>query len=108
MFTIPQYTHPDFSGAVFQSAPDVRTEIVQKKGVAPENFHATSMYPEYFKIEGKWKLTTGSRMDCVPVVCRNGRIEATEVRRLEKGDRVILGRTEDGSEGIFLYTEGFH
>ena len=30
-----------------------------------------------------------------------------ENRNLKKGDRVILGRTEKGEEGIYLHTTGF-
>jgi hypothetical protein len=65
------------------------------------------MYTEYFKIDGEWKLITGTRMDCVPRVCANGALEAVEFRRLKVGDRVIVGRSDDGSEGIYLYAKGF-
>jgi hypothetical protein len=30
-----------------------------------------------------------------------------EIRRLQQGDKVITGRTEDGSEGIYVYPFGF-
>jgi lysine-ketoglutarate reductase/saccharopine dehydrogenase-like protein (TIGR00300 family) len=107
LFHIPAYKHPDFSSDFFTKAPDVAVQAVEKEGVAPEGFHATSMYPEYFKVGGEWRLITGSRMDCVPVLFADGEIEAKEARRLQVGERVILGRTDDGSEGIYLYTKGF-
>ena len=75
-------------------------------GVAPSGFHAMSIFPEYFKVGGRWLLAEESRMDCVPVF-RDGRIEVTEFRKLRKGDSVILGRSEDGSEGIFVHAKGF-
>jgi hypothetical protein len=65
------------------------------------------MYPEYFKIDGQWKLMDETRMDCVPVIRDNGRIEAVEFRRLNVGDRVIIGRNDDGTEGIYIYNKGF-
>ncbi len=107
MFQIPIYTAPDFSQEKFVSAPDAATAKVTMRGVAPENYHATSMYPEYYKIDGKWVLLPETRMDCVPVIHPDGRLEAKEFRRLEIGETVILGRTEDGSEGIYLYSGGF-
>lgn len=107
MFQIPKYTAPDFSQEKFASAPDAATQKVTVKGVAPDNYHATSMYPEYYKIDGKWVLMPQTRMDCVPVIHPDGRLEAKEFRRLEVGETVILGRTDDGSEGIYLYSDGF-
>ncbi|MCT4618193.1 MAG: hypothetical protein N4A62_02260 [Marinisporobacter sp.] len=107
MFKMPKYNHPDFEKKNFQVAPNVKVEKVTKDGVAPENYHVTSMYPEYFKINGKWILATESRMDCVPVIVENGKIEMKEFRNLKVGDGVIIGRTEDGSEGIYLYANGF-
>ncbi len=47
-------------------------------------------------------------MDCVSVYRENGRIDAVEFRNLKKGDLVVLGRTEDASEGIFVHADGFH
>ncbi len=45
-------------------------------------------------------------MDCV-AVCRGGRIDVLEFRNVRRGDPVILGRTEDASEGIYVYPHGF-
>ena len=55
-FQIPEYHHPDFSQEQFLKAPDARWEVVEMDGVAPEYFHSTSMYPEYFKIDGEWNI----------------------------------------------------
>lgn len=107
MFQIPQFKAPDFSLERFASSPDVSTAKVEIKGVAPEHYHATSMYPEYYKINGEWVLMPATRMDCVPVIHPDGSLEAKEFRRLEVGETVITGRTDDGSEGIYLYSEGF-
>jgi lysine-ketoglutarate reductase/saccharopine dehydrogenase-like protein (TIGR00300 family) len=104
---IPKYEAPDFTQDKFVNSPDVKIAKVQVKGVAPDNYHATSMYPEYFKIDGEWKLIEGTRMDCVPIIHDDGTIETVEFRRLNVGDRVILGRDDSGAEGIYLYNKGF-
>ena len=62
-FHLPEYHHPDFSQKQFTDAPNVKWELAEKDGVAPEYFHSTSMYPEYFKIDGEWVLAKESRMD---------------------------------------------
>jgi len=45
-------------------------------------------------------------MDCVLVV-RGVAVEATEARRLKQGGMVVIGRTENGEDGIFVHTGGF-
>ena len=107
MFTLPKYYAPDFSAEMFKNAPDVRWEEAAADGVAPENYHSTSMYPEYFKINGEWMLPEKSRMDSSVVFDKDGTLKVVENRNLKKGDRVILGRTEKGEEGIYLHTTGF-
>lgn len=107
MFKMPEYTAPDFSKEELKNAPDARWEEVVQDGVAPENYHSTSMYPEYFKLEGKWLLPKKSRMDSSVVWDKDGTLKVVENRNLKKGDRVILGRTEGGEEGIYVYTSGF-
>jgi lysine-ketoglutarate reductase/saccharopine dehydrogenase-like protein (TIGR00300 family) len=65
-----------------------------------------SIFPEYFKIDGQWLLAEESRMDCVAVY-ENGRIFVREFRLLKKGDMVVVGRTENCEDGIFMHTDGF-
>ena len=105
-FQLRKYKEPDFTEQKFTKAPDARITPVTMDGVAPENFHAMSIYPEYFKIGGRWLLAEESRMDCVPVL-RNGKIEVVEFRLLKRGDAVICGRTENCEDGIFLHADGF-
>ena len=75
-------------------------------GVAPERFHAMSIFPEYFKLGGAWHLAEESRMDCV-AVWEAGRIVVREFRLLKRGDLAAVGRTEQGEEGILVYPDGF-
>lgn len=106
-FELPVYRHPDFTEEPFSSSPVAQTVEVEIDGVAPDNFHATSNHPEYVQVDrGKWILAEESRMDCV-IVVRNDSLDVVEPRRLLKGDRVVVGRTENGEEGIYVHTEGF-
>lgn len=107
MFELPRYKEPDFSDSRFANAPDAAWEEVTIDGVAPENYHSTSMYPEYFKINGTWTLARESRMDSSVVLRDSGELDVVENRNLKKGDKVILGRTENGEEGIYLHSTGF-
>ena len=106
-FEMPKYYPPDFNEERFLSAPDVKIAPAPKDGVAPEYYHSTSMYPEYFKLNGKWILAEESRMDSCVVVSDDSRLFVVEARNLKKDDKVILGRTEKCEEGIYLHADGF-
>ena len=81
---------------------------VQKAGVAPQGYHATSIYPEFFQLrKGQWVLPKHSRMDCVGVLGPDGTLEVREFRLLKPGDLVACGRRENGEEGIFVHVEAF-
>lgn len=101
-----EYTHPDFTEEKFVNCPEAVFEPVPMDGVAPMNFHAMSIFPEYFKVDGKWLLAEESRMDCVPVL-KDGKIHVVEFRNLSKGDMVAVGRTENCEDGIYVYPYGF-
>lgn len=111
MFRMPIYTEPDFTAEPLASSPNARLARVERDGVAPEGFHSTSMYPEYVKVDGTWVMPRFSRMDASMVVERDEEgspsIRVIENRNLRAGDLVVLGRTERGEEGIFLYDHGF-
>ncbi|MBU2644654.1 hypothetical protein KKI24_08105 [bacterium] len=105
--TLPQFRPPDFSAPGLAQAPVVKTEKVIADGVAPDNFHGTSNHPEYIHLgNGKWLLARENRMDCV-MVLKGEQLDIVEGRRLKKGDAVVVGRTENGEEGIYVYTQGF-
>lgn len=105
-FKLKPYTAPDFTLPLFKEAPDAALVPAPKDTVAPEGYHAMSIYPEYFKIDGQWLLAEDSRMDCVAVY-ENGRILVIEFRLIKKGDLIVCGRTEGAQEGIFVHTDGF-
>ena len=105
-FSLPPFTSPDFSAPRFSQAPDAMLVPSPKDKVAPEQYHAPTIFQEYFNIGGRWLLAKESRMDCVAVY-ENGEISIREFRRLKQGDLVVIGRTEDASQGIFVYPNGF-
>ena len=105
-FQLPAYLEPEFDREPLISSPNVRTQPVLQDGVAPDDFHATTIFPEYFKIDGKWILVKESRMDCAVVLSGN-EVQVTEQRRLCRGENVIVGRGENGEEGIYVHTTGF-
>lgn len=105
-FELVKYAAPDFSGEMFVNAPDAAMAPAPRDRVAPRNYHATTIFPEYFKVDGRWLLAGESRMDCVAVY-ENGTIAVREFRNLKQGDLVFTGRTENCEEGIFVYPNGF-
>jgi len=107
MFVMPAYHHPDFTRLEFVNAPDVTVAPAACDGVAPEGFHSTSMFPEYFKVNGTWRLAEESRMDASVILRPDGTLAVIENRCIKKDDRVILGRTEKCEEGIYMHCSGF-
>lgn len=109
-FEMPKYHHPDFEKDIFKNAPNATLVEVEEDGISPRNYHALSVYPEYFKINDKWVLAAESRMDTVCVANDTPgeeSVDIVEFRNLKKGDKVVIGRTEDASEGIYVWTQGF-
>lgn len=109
-FSMPKFNPPNFNQDFFINAPNATLVEVMEEGVSPANYHALSVFPEYFKINNKWVLATESRMDTVCVAndtLGEESVNIVEFRNLKKGDKVVVGRTEDGSEGIYMYTQGF-
>jgi hypothetical protein len=107
-FTLPTYHPPNFAQAPLKDAPLVRFAPVVQPGVAPENYHATSIFPEYFHFgQGRWVMLAQARMDCVVVRSGDALLVAKEFHHLEVGEQVALGRGENGEEGIFVHTGAF-
>ena len=105
-FSLRPFTAPDFDQEQFRNAPNAVLEPCPKDGVAPMNYHAMSIFPEYFKVDGQWIMAKESRMDCVPVY-EDGVIYVKEFRLLKAGELVFTGRTENCEDGIYVYPDGF-
>lgn len=106
-FVMPTYHAPDFTETRFLEAPNVSIALCDMDGVVPENYHSTSMYPEYYKIDGDFRLAEESRMDCAVILRENGTLDVVEMRNVRMGDKVILGRSENCEHGIYLHASGF-
>jgi len=107
-FQLPEYHPPDFHRPSLADAPCAVFQEVLHDGVAPDNYHATSIFPEYFHLAPTaWVLAAPSRMDCVTVRHPDNTLEVKEFRRLKKGEMVAVGRTDNGEDGIWVHTEGF-
>ena len=105
-FQLGQYIEPDFTQEMFTKAPEAKLAPAPRDMSAPENFHATSIFPEYFKVQERWILPEDSRMDCVAVY-EDGQIFVREFRNIKEGDMIFLGRTERCEEGIYVHDAGF-
>lgn len=106
MFRLDSYIEPDFSQGALGGAPDCTLVKAPHAKAAPAGFHATSIYPEYFRIGGRWHLAEDSRMDAV-AVWDGEKIAVKEFRNIKEGDMVAVGRSEDGSEGIYVHAHCF-
>ena len=107
-FLLPLFNPPDFSEPRLADAPLVKFVPAIHAGAAPDNYHATSIYPEYFHVEqGKWQLLKESRMDCVVVRKEDGDLAVEPFRHLKPGESVALGRRENGEDGILVHANAF-
>ena len=107
-FRLPPFRPPDFTVPPLHDAPPVHFKEVESAGVAPEGYHATSIYPEYFQVsKAEWVLPKRSRMDCVAVLEADRTIDVRELRLLKPGDPVAIGRRENGEDGIFVHVNAF-
>ena len=106
MYTPVPYSAPDFNQECFKLVKNVITLPASADGIIPDDFHATSIFPEYVKIDGEWRMIASSRMDCC-IVIREGEPFAVEPRNVKKGEAVVIGRKDDASLGIYLHASGF-
>lgn len=88
---------------IFAHPAEVRLGEIVKDGCAPKGVYLTTNQIEFFYSQGAWRLPGQPRMDGI---VRRGsqRLHVVEMNKLEKGERVILGCSEDGSEGIYVTT----
>lgn len=104
---IPAYVQPDFTLPELAKSPRVQVVPAPMDGVVQDNYHGTSNYPEYLHLGvGDWLLAPKSRMDSV-LVFSGRQVEVVEARRVKQDDQVVVGRTENGEEGIYVNTTGF-
>ncbi len=103
-----RYVPPDFSRPALATAPAARTARVERDGVLPEGFFATTNLPTYVRnTDGSWVLPREPRMDGVLVREGAGQWVVREGRRVKAGDDVVVGTAEDGTEGVLVHAHGF-
>lgn len=107
-FVLPRYRPPDFAAQHLAGAPLARFLPAPAAGVAPENYHATTIFPEYFQLAaGDWRLAAETRMDCVVVRQPDDSLAVREFRHLRAGEAVAVGRGEAGEDGIYVHSDPF-
>ena len=108
MQTNLRYVAPDFSTPHLVQAPPARTVRVERDGVLPDGFFATTNLPTYIKErDGQWVMPKEPRMDGVLVRDGVGDWWVREGRRVRAGDEVVVGVAEDGREGVLVHAQGF-
>jgi lysine-ketoglutarate reductase/saccharopine dehydrogenase-like protein (TIGR00300 family) len=101
------FTQPDFTAARFAAAPDATFVPAPADGVLPDKFFSTTNLPTYVRIGGAWRMPREPRMDSVLLLDAAGELWVREGRRVKRGERVAVGRAEDGSEGIYVHAGAF-
>ena len=102
------YTPPDFSAPHLKAAPAARVVACEADGVLPEGFFATTNLPSYVKgDDGLWLMPREPRMDGCLVRDQRSGWWVREGRRVRRGDLVVVGHAEDGSEGVLVHAHGF-
>jgi len=104
---VTTFSHPDFSASRFATAPDARFVPAPADGVLPEGFFSTTNLPTYVRVGGAWRMPREPRMDGALVLDAAGELWVREMRRVARGELVAVGKAEDGSEGIFVYSDAF-
>ena len=72
----------------------------------PRGYHATTLFPEYYHIGGRWSWRRTAAWTAWPW-CGDGAVSIVEFRNVRAGELVVVGRTEDGSEGIYVHPNCF-
>ena len=61
-FSFRTYASSDFSEEEVRNAIGCRMEPAPMDGAAPDSCHSTMVFPEYFRIDGKWILAEESSL----------------------------------------------
>src|SRR5205809_7194782 len=104
-----QHGPPNSAAPALSGSPDARFMSAPADGVLPDGFFSTTNLPTYVKLPSGWRRPRLPRMDCV-IVQAGGTADdlvVAEPRRVRRGDKVAVGAAEDGTEGIFVYVDGF-
>lgn len=98
---------PDFSGPPFAGFPDASFVAAPSDGVLPQEFFSTTNLPTFVRIAGQWRMPREPRMDSALLLDPTGELWVREGRRVRRGDLIAVGDREDGSQGIFVWSDAF-
>lgn len=70
---------------------DATLALVERDGVAPDDFHVSTIYPTEVRLHGRWRPVARQRMDGALVVAPDGGVECRLLRDLRAGERVVVG-----------------
>ncbi len=98
---------PDFTAQPLAGAPNATFVPAPADGVLPEGFFSTTNLPTWIKIGGNWRLPREPRMDAALVLDADGVLWIREGRRVLAGERVAVGHSEDGRDGILVHAYAF-
>lgn len=87
----PKIPHPN----------SVKFGEVKTTGCFPKNAYLTSNLVEMFYHDGRWQLPRQPRMDGLVRHEKDG-LAVIEMNKLAVREAVVLGKSEDGSEGIYV------
>ena len=104
---MPPLLRPDLTAPALAAAPDATFVPAPADGVLPDGFFSTTNLPTYVKVGGGWRMPAEPRMDAALVLLADGAVVVREGRRVRAGDRVAVGRAEDGREGILVHAAAF-
>jgi lysine-ketoglutarate reductase/saccharopine dehydrogenase-like protein (TIGR00300 family) len=119
-FALGQQRHSPSSAAIRVSAPDTEVmadlmarlidlgaeasaeeerdatlALVERDGVAPDDFYVSTIYPTEVRLDGHWRPVARQRMDGAlvvgPVVGSEAVVECRLLRDLRAGERVVVG-----------------
>jgi lysine-ketoglutarate reductase/saccharopine dehydrogenase-like protein (TIGR00300 family) len=77
-----------------QEVCDARLETVELKGVAPDDFYVTTIYPTEVRVGDEWVRVQSQRMDGAIVVAQTSEgltAQCRLLRDLQVGDQVVVG-----------------
>ncbi len=99
---------PDFQAPGLSTAPDARFVEAPADGVLPDDFFSTTNLPTYVRVRGAWRMPREPRMDAALFLDKDDELWIREGRRIKRGDRIAVGKAEDGTDGIFVHANAIH
>ncbi len=104
---VTRFSPPDFANAPLAGAPDAQFVPAPADGVLPDEFFSTTNLPTYVRVGGVWRLPLEPRMDSAIVLGADGELRVREGRCVRAGELVVVGRDEEGKDGIFVHGHAF-